>query len=312
MTFPKRAAALAAGVVAALALTGLGASRAMPNEADTDVLVVDDAMLDWVQVSNVAALREGVIDRMELTVGMSVAKGAPIGYLHAETARLTFQKAEVAYKGAAPKAKVAAMRQLARAVVARNERLIARIPGVISGEDAQKAEAELKLAEALNLEAEEKRRLDKAELDLAEQALKEHTIVAPFDGIVIERMKNPGEGVRDNEAVVKLANLARLRAYFWVPLQFAFLVKVGQEVDFQQRLTGNPTPRPTGRKRFRGKVTFVDPQVQPIAETAVRVYAEFDNKGSDLRPGLKGVLTVYLNSDAGAPGPVDGVRTTSR
>src|SRR5262249_18758810 len=158
--------------------------RAMPKEADTDALVVDEAMLDWVEVSNVAALCEGVIDRMELTVGMPVAKGAPIGCLHAETARLTVRKAEVAYKGVAPKARAVAQKKLALAIVARNERLNARIPGAVSGEDVQKARAELELAEALNLEAEEKQRLDKAELDLAEQALEEHTIVAPFDGIV--------------------------------------------------------------------------------------------------------------------------------
>ena len=61
-------------------------------------------------------------------------------------------------------------------------------------------------------EAKEQRELAKAELDLAKQALEEHTIIAPFDGIVIKRMKNPGESVRANEAVVQLGNLDKLRA----------------------------------------------------------------------------------------------------
>ena len=39
----------------------------------------------------------------------------------------------------------------------------------------------------------------------------EHTIVAPFDGVIIKRMKNPGESVRANEAVVELGNLNKLR-----------------------------------------------------------------------------------------------------
>ena len=36
--------------------------------------------------------------------------------------------------------------------------------------------------------------------------------MAPFDGVVIKRMKNPGESVRANEAVVELGNLDKLRA----------------------------------------------------------------------------------------------------
>jgi multidrug efflux pump subunit AcrA (membrane-fusion protein) len=63
---------------------------------------------------------------------------------------------------------------------------------------------------------------------------------------------------------------------------------------------------PIERKRFRGKLTFVDPQIQAVAETAFRVYAEFDNKDFDLKPGLKGTLTIYLNSEAGAPAPAVG------
>ena len=52
---------------------------------------------------------------------------------------------------------------------------------------------------------------------------------------------------------------------------------------------------PIEQKRFRGKITFVDPQIQPVAETAVRIFAEFENKDHELRPGLKGVMTIYLD-----------------
>ena len=37
-----------------------------------------------------------VIERMELSIGMPVAKGKPIGYLHSEMADLAVRKAEVA------------------------------------------------------------------------------------------------------------------------------------------------------------------------------------------------------------------------
>ena len=70
---------------------------------------------------------------------------------------------------------------------------------------------------------------------------------------------------------------------------------------------------PVEKKRFRGKITFVDPEIQPVAETAVRIRAEFDNPGWELRPGLEGYITVFLPAEAAAANPPlsssEGTRT---
>jgi RND family efflux transporter MFP subunit len=303
MNPPKKAAALAAGLAAALTVPLLTTSLvAQSTKAGPETLVVEEASVDWIERSNVAALREGVIEKMELQIGMEVAKNKPIGYLHREMADLAIKKAEVAARSEGPKAKAQAQQDLALAVVAINKRLNGRIKGSVSYEEQQKAEAELKVATASILEAQERILLDEAELNLAKQAYLEHTIVAPFDGIIIERIKNPGESVRANEPVVKLGNLSKLRVWGYIPLEYAYRVKEGQVVEFQPRLVGERhVPLPIEQKRFRGKVTFVDPQIQPIAETAVRVYTEFENKDFELRPGLKGMLTIFLNSEGSAP-----------
>ena len=74
------------------------------------------------------------------------------------------------------------------------------------------------------------------------------------------------------------AILSKLSADAYVPLEFAFRVKEGQVVEIQPRIThGRGEPLPIEKKRFRGKITFVDPQIQPVAETAVRIRAEFEN-----------------------------------
>jgi len=308
-----KSTALALGFAASFAAVTFNtpSSAQGPAGGAPETLVVDDATIDWIERSKVAALREGVIDRMELQNGMPVAKGKPIGYLHSELAELAVKKAEVAARSVGPKQRAKAQQDLAAAVVAINQRLNSRIKGSVSYEEQQKAEAELKVANAMLVEAEEKLKLDEAELALAQRTLEEHTIVAPFDGIVIERMKHPGESVRANEAVVQLGNLSRLRAYAYVPLEYALRVKEGQAVDLQLRLSGDRTASPPTaieKKRFRGKITFVDPQIQPVAETAVRVFAEFDNKDFELRPGFKGTWTIYLNSEPN-PAPAVGART---
>lgn len=313
MTFPKRAAALAAGFVAALtaaSFTPLQAA-APSTKGDPDTIVVEEATVTWLEIARVAALREGIVEKMELQIGMPVDKGKPIGYLHSEMADLNVKKSAIAANSVGPVAKARAQKELALSVVARNTRLNARIPGSVSAEDMAKAEAELKVAEAMIIEASEKTELDKAELALAKQALQEHTIAAPFEGIVMEVLKHPGESVRANEAVVKLGNLGKLKAYAHMPIEYSYRVKEGTIVEIQPRLAGERrTPLPIEQKRFRGKITFIDPEIQGIAETTVRIYAEFDNKDFELRPGYKATMTIFLNPVENTPTAV-GSRVTT-
>ena len=122
---------------------------------------------------------------------------------------------------------------------------------MVSAEDVAKNEGELKAATAMKKEAIENRGIAKAECDLARQTLDEHTIRAPFDGIVIRRMKEPGESVRANEAVVEMGNLSRLAVDAYVPLEYAYRVKEDQVVEIQPRLTvGSAEPLPIEKKHF--------------------------------------------------------------
>ena len=311
MTVPKKAVAVAAGValaVAAAALAPAVAAQGPGGKADPDVLVVEDVRIDWIEKSRVAALREGVIDTMELESGMPVAKGKPIGYLKSDMARLTVAKAKLAADSVAPRAKAQAEEELSLATLGINKRLNDKMKGAVSFEEQKKAEAQYKVALAMVAEADEKVKLDQAELDLAERTLVEHTITAPFDGVVIDRLKNPGESVRAGDPVVILGNVDRLRSWGYVPLEYAYRVKVGQLVDFQPRISdGKQAPLPIEQRKYRGKITFVDPQIQAEGERAVRIYADFANKfdtrDAELRPGLKGTLTIYLNSGEGNETP---------
>ncbi len=310
MTFSKKAVALATGLAAVLTVPLFSSVLAAQNpKSSAETLVVEEAHVDWIDRANVASLREGVVEKMELSIGMPVAKGGTIGKLHSELAELSVRKAQVAASSVGPKEKANAQKELATAVVAINVRLNKRITKSVSQEEMAKAEAELKVAVASKLEAEERVNLDRAELALARRALEEHTIRAPFDGIITEVIKHPGERVGATEPVVKLGNLDKLRIWGYVPLDYYSRVKEGQIAEFQVRLAGSRNPQPIELKRFRGKITFVDPQIQAIAESAVRVYAEFENKDHELHPGLKGAMTIFLNSEDSSSAPTVGART---
>jgi RND family efflux transporter MFP subunit len=300
----KKIAVLCAGClmllsVAALAQSGGGA--APPANPAVQALVLDElARMDWIEKSAVAALREGVIETMELQIGMPVKKGGTIGILHKRIAELTVAKAKLQAAQIAPQEKAKAQKEVALAVVAINQRLEKRHPGMVSKEEIAKAEGELKVAEAQFHEAQENQGIANAELDLAQRTLDEHEILSPYDGIIIKRMKNPGESVRANDAVVELGNLKKLCAFAWVPLEYVYRVKEGQVVEIQPRVTTSSEPLPIDKKRFRGKITFVDPQIQPVAERACRIRADFENPDLELRPGLGVKMTIFLTADATA------------
>ncbi len=315
MTAAKTAAAMAVGLlttlsVASFAQNGQDQPAAADPTANATALVLSElATVDWIDKSDVAALREGVIEKMELRLGDPALVSKPIGYLHRDAAELTVAKNKIMAEsvGAIEKGKAAV--EVAASRVARDKRLNDRKPGMVSAEDVAKDEGELKVADAQTKEAMENQHAAEAELALAREILKEHTIVAPFDGVVIKRYKNPGESVRANEAVVQLGKLSRLCANAYVSLKHAFKVKEGQIVEIRPKVDSDDGGKEEIESlRFRGKITFVDPQIQAIAETARRIRAEFDNPDFRLLPGLKVQMTIYLTDDLASRIPQPAAR----
>jgi RND family efflux transporter MFP subunit len=301
MPLTRKAAALSIGLSAILTAATIAQSpRPGQGSADSQ-LVIEDATVDWFQKSEVSALREGVIDRMELRVGKEVGKkGDIIGYLHKVSADLSVAEAKIQADGKGAILKAKAQRSLALTVVARNERLASKNPDFVAREEAEKAKAEFAAADAALIEAEDTQRLAVAKLRSAEQAAEEHIIRAPFAGQILEEFKHEGESVRANEPVVRLGNLDTVRVWAYIPLEYAFRVTPGTEIVVQPRLGNIRGRHPIEQKQFRGVITSVDQSIQPVAETAVRIYADLDNPNHELKPGLKATMTIMLKPEGPA------------
>ena len=300
MIVSRKVVAIAFGVAVALSACGLSEIQAQQPGAPRaiETIVVDDRVtIEFIKRSEVAALREGVIDRMELKIGMPVLKGKPIGYLHDELATLTVAKAKLTANVKGAIAEAEAKKQLAIAVLAASKRLVVKQPGIVSSEEFAKQEAEVKVADAQLISAKERKGIDQAEANMAERVLEEHVIRAPFDGVILERRKNEGESVRSNESVVQIGDLDRLRAEFYVQRDYVSRVKVGMRCEFSPR-TGDDArvaKAPVDNRKFVGTISFVDPRLQAVSENAKRIYADFDNRDHELEPGMNGVITIYVN-----------------
>jgi RND family efflux transporter MFP subunit len=308
MSLPPKAAALALSVVAALSAATIaappqGAARRSRSGAET---VAVGGYVDWLEKSDVSALVDGVVDKMELKIGSKVKRGGVIGTLHAEKAQLTVAKAKVASESTGAIAKGEAQKKLALADLARMERANKAFPGAHSPAEIEKGQAELQMGVAVIQEAKENKALAEAELKIADQILADHTIRAPFDGIIIERMKNPQESVKSNEAVVRLGKIDTLKFFGDVPIENSYRIKVGDIVDLKPEVEG--VDLPIEQKRFRGKVTYVAREIVSVNKTVVTIFAEIqNNKALELLPGLKAVMTVYVNPDGAPPPPDDAL-----
>ena len=310
MHLHTKPAALAVGLLAALAAVSLaqppanrrGAASKGSTSSANEPLVVN-GLIEWIEKSDVSALTEGVIYDIELREGSEVVKNGTIGSLHAEKAELTVAKARVAAQGKGGKAKAEAQRELAYSTLARLMRINQKNPNFISKEELSKAEAEVKVGEAQIIDADDNLKLAKAELDLAQEALKEHTIIAPFAGTILKVLKHPGESVKANEAVVRIGKVDKLRFYGSLPIENAGRVRPGMVVDI--RPTIEDADVPIEQKRFRGKILAIGAEANNIGTTDVEVYADvINNQAKDLRPGLKAEMAIYLN-DAAVPAPPD-------
>ncbi len=125
MAMIKRVGALAAGCLFLLSFAALaqseGSSPDRPGGSQAyeplvlKVSLITGPRLDWFERSDVAALREGVIEQMELKIGMQVKKGGTIGTLHRKMAELTVKKNQLQAAQVSPQQKAEALKEKAEA-----------------------------------------------------------------------------------------------------------------------------------------------------------------------------------------------------
>src|SRR4051812_49435909 len=123
MLASKKAIALAVTGLAALSVASLAQDPPSENSADRARQVVVGGSIDWVETSQVSALKEGVIEHIEYQVGRTVKKGDEIGYLDDKMAALTEAKAKLAALNVGEVRKAEAQQALALAQLARIYRL---------------------------------------------------------------------------------------------------------------------------------------------------------------------------------------------
>ena len=137
------------------------------------------------------------------------------------------------------------------------------------------AQTDLRLAQLKVRQAKRNKKIAELEFKRAEENLKRRTVKSPITGVVVERLKSPGEFV-EAEPIVKLAQIDPLRVEVVAPVSLFGSIKRGMRAEI----------RPEASGVFNGTVSIVD-RVVDAASGTFGVRVELPNPDHRLPGGLK-------------------------
>lgn len=116
-----------------------------------------------------------------------------------------------------------------------------------------------------------------AELVVAKKSLGDAVLVAPFAGIVSQRLAQPGERVALDARVIGIVDLSRMQLEATVPPAAIGEVKVGQPLRFAVEGFGD--------REFEGRIERINPAAS-AGTRSISVYAVIENPQGVLRGGM--------------------------
>ena len=232
--------------------------------------------------SDVAPAASGRVTATPVDVGQYVPQGAVLIRIQAVDANLRLDETKAAVARAEANLKLAeSQNALAQTTAKRNTALLAG--GLIPQTVADEARTQAENAANQVLVARASLAQTRAQLALAEKAVADVVVSAPFAGYISQRRVAAGEFVQPSTAVVTLLRIDPLRLQLTIPGVQAGQIKAGQMV--HARVDAFPG------QVFEGKITSVNPAIAAESRSFL-VEARIPNPGSVLKPGMFAVATV--------------------
>ncbi|WP_372720910.1 efflux RND transporter periplasmic adaptor subunit [Novipirellula sp.] len=233
----------------------------------------------------VAASEVGLLLSMEVEIGDSIEAGQVIGRLDDEVQVSAVKLAEMQsnMRGNQDAARVEAELQRKRVGMVRE--LAAK--NMARPDELRRTEADLEIAEARLLAAQEQTHLRRLELERYQLQLERRKIVAPVGGVIAELFREPGEYVSPSEPVIaRLLVMDRLIGVFNVPAEEIARLSVGTPARVFLRSNG---------KTIDTKISSIAPDIDGESGT-VQVRVVLDNAAHHLRAGDRCTLSILGTS----------------
>lgn len=250
-----------------------------------------DSLIRLVAAEGEAQAIEAQANAAQIEARLGIANGAPFA---------VDKVAEVANAAAALQL---ARTEFARARLLHQQQLLSQAE--FDQRSAQTVATERQYDMARNTAAQQYQSLlaARARVTLAQKALSDTTVRAPFAGIVGERFVSVGDYVTRGTKVATVMRVDPLRVELTVPQQFVSAVASGSAVTFE--VDAYPG------EKFVGEVRFVSPSLA-AATRALTLEAIVPNGNNRLKPGF--FATAQIEHASMLPGllvPAAAVRTVS-
>lgn len=249
-------------------------------ESNVPVVIFGLGQVDAERISQLGFEVDGVVSEIAVQVGDHVKAGDVVARLDSRREELSVRAARQALsmaqaqvrQSAADVASAEATLALKEQIASRASQLERRGTGAVA--TAQDTEAERRAAVANRdgalraLEVAQARvEQSTAQLAREEETLARHQLLAPFDGIVLERLQNIGAAAPMGTPVLSFMDPKTLRVLAYVDEGRAGMLRVGQRAILILR------SRPA--ERLDGRVDRIDPRSDKVTEER-RVYITFD------------------------------------
>ena len=262
-----RGIVVAGVVIAGLVLMG-SALRASGAELD--------CLMQPREIVTVSAPVEGVLERVTVDRGDVVQVGSVLAALESSLERnmvaVARARAEQDYNLKANQVRL----DFGERRFVRTDEMFKK--SLIPLKELDEAETAKILAMYGLVEASEQKRLADLDLERAQTALALRAVKSPITGVVVERLRHPGELASREHPIVKIARLDPLRVEVFVPIALFGRVTVGQRAVV---VPETPLNRP-----LEGTVIVVD-KVADAASSTFGVRLEVANPGNRVPAGLK-------------------------
>lgn len=264
-------------------------TRTTPSVSVAPVQGVDEAVtieatgsFEALEASDVAPQSSGRVMATPVDVGQFVTQGTVLVRIEGVNAGLRLDEARAAATRAEANVKLAeSQNELAQTTATRYAALLASgdVSRTVADQARTQAETSLQSVNTARASLAEAR----AQLALAEKAVADVAVVAPFSGFISDRKVSVGEYVQPSTAVVTLLKLDPLRLRLTLPGVQAGQVAPGQEVV----ATVDAFPD----RRFSGRITAITPQVSAESRSFT-LEARVANPDAAVKPGMFAIATI--------------------
>lgn len=255
-----------------------------------------DCIIEPRQVLELRAPIEGLIERITVERGDLVRRGQELAVLDSAVDRASAAMARHRWQMEGAIRSSESRVEFSSRKLDRAQNL--QIQNFVSAQARDEATTEKRLAEAELLDARDNRKLAELELQRQMEIIRLKTIRSPIDGVVVERLLNPGEfaeaGV-GRKPILKLAELDVLYVEVLLSVETYGRVKRGMDVVVSPEI-------PAGA-RYTAKVTVID-RLLDSASGTFGVRMELRNPQHRLPAGIRCKATFAgIDGPSARPGP---------